>query len=155
MLGEDDPLQNLRDIHLPMPISFWPLAPGWYWLIGVLLVGAVIFIFSYRFLKRSRFAALHQLRQLQIACDQKTAAATILSELSSLLRRIALLKHTRESVAGLNGTAWLKFLDTTGKTEVFTSTVGQLLISGPYQRQTEADITQLLIATEKWIRRNT
>ena len=39
---------ELRDIHLPTEISWWPLAPGWWIVIGLILLGIVISIFLYR-----------------------------------------------------------------------------------------------------------
>ena len=41
---ENDPLAQLRDIHLPEPILWWPLAPGWWVLIILCLALAIWFI---------------------------------------------------------------------------------------------------------------
>ncbi|MBT3527943.1 MAG: DUF4381 domain-containing protein, partial [Porticoccaceae bacterium] len=36
---QGDPLAELRGIHLPDPISWWPLAPGWWVLIVIFIAG--------------------------------------------------------------------------------------------------------------------
>ena len=41
----ENPLVNLKDIHLPSPVSFWPPAPGW-WILAVLLISSLFFWWS-------------------------------------------------------------------------------------------------------------
>ena len=36
-------LEGLRDIHMPDPISVWPLAPGW-WLAALAMVAAALIV---------------------------------------------------------------------------------------------------------------
>ena len=36
-MNTPDPLAQLRDIHLPEPVSWWPPAPGW-WLMALVAV---------------------------------------------------------------------------------------------------------------------
>ena len=43
-------LQNLNDIVLPVPAHWWPPAPGWYVLAGLLL--AVLALLALRWLRR-------------------------------------------------------------------------------------------------------
>ena len=49
-MNPQDPLAQLRDIHLPEPVSWWPPAPGW-WLLAVLVLIALVAI-SVFFYKR-------------------------------------------------------------------------------------------------------
>ncbi|WP_139173042.1 DUF4381 domain-containing protein [Marinobacter sp. AC-23] len=44
----DDPLSQLRDIHLPQTGGFWPPAPGWWVLAFVLLVAVAILVWAVR-----------------------------------------------------------------------------------------------------------
>ncbi|MBQ0718988.1 MAG: DUF4381 domain-containing protein [Gammaproteobacteria bacterium] len=39
-------LEQLRDIHLPQAVHWWPPAPGW-WLVGVLLLALTIWLSRY------------------------------------------------------------------------------------------------------------
>lgn len=124
------PLAKLRDIHMPSPVSIWPLAPGWYLLIFVILLVFAAMLWRY-----------HK-RQLQLRFETK-----ILTELDSylnqsppnwaeinvLLKRVAFLYHPREKIAGLTGVAWLNWLDEQSHSNSYTKGSGQLLLSGPYQ----------------------
>ena len=41
-----NPLDQLRDIHLPEPISWWPPAPGW-WILAVASCALLAWILKY------------------------------------------------------------------------------------------------------------
>jgi len=113
-----DPLAKLKDIHLPAPVSIWPLSLYW-WLaiIAVLLiVGLAVFgVFSY--IKKTKLTrlALAELKQLQQqGCE--------VNDLHHLLKRIALASFPRETVASLHGESWLRFLDQQASTHKRTFT---------------------------------
>ena len=36
-MPEENPLINLKDIHLPPAVAIWPPAPGW-WIVAVVLL---------------------------------------------------------------------------------------------------------------------
>ena len=42
-MESEDPLSQLADIHLPDPVSIWPLAPGW-WLVIVLILAGLCWL---------------------------------------------------------------------------------------------------------------
>ncbi len=149
-----DPLENLRDIHLPPAISMWPPAPGWFILAFIIL--AIFFYVAYFFYKsrkknRGKRVALKHL----IEIEKKQQSPQIkLMELSTLLRRVALAKFPRQKVAGLHGVAWLLFLDETGETKEFSQGVGKILASAPYSDTTQNFSQQLFIVTKTWIEKN-
>lgn len=147
-----DPLQALRDIHLPAPVSFWPPAPGW-WLLALLIV-IVLFTVVWQWRRWRRLAyrrlALKQLHQLQNALQAGKMETSIIAELSVLLRRTAISRYGRQQVAALQGRDWLEFLDRTGRTSHFT-TRGQALLDAPYRRSTSQQAEPLLDLAQRWL----
>ena len=66
-MGDPGSLQNLNDIVAPAPVAWWPLAPGWYALAGILLLA--LFWLGFRRLRswqqnRYRREALRALAQI-------------------------------------------------------------------------------------------
>jgi len=109
----ENPLDQLRDIHLPDQIDQFPYAPGWWILLALLLIGIAFFLFhiykkrrAIRLLKPAR-AEINQLRSL----SQEQLSAHSVAKLSALLKRVCLIYFPRSSVASLNGYDWLNFLN--------------------------------------------
>ncbi len=149
-----DPLQELRDVHMPDPISWWPPAFGWWMIIVVLVIVVSLLLWAKAYWERTRprrvaLAQLELVKQQYVTYSDDQHAIT---QLSSLLRQYAIAVFPRSHVAGLSGQAWLKFLDTTGGTNQFSEGPGQSLRSGPYQMPGLEPAADLLPLVERWIR---
>ena len=122
-MSVENPLINLKDIHLPPPVSFWPPAPGW-WVLAVLLISSLFIggVWFYRQHKKRRpkTEALRILKDLQILYQNSQDEVVSLRNLSNLIRRTALTLYDIDAVASLQGSSWLEFLDKTGKTKEFS-----------------------------------
>ena len=148
---------DLRDIHAAPPPAFWPPAPGWWVLAAVLLaLLTVLTVWGYR-----RYRAYRRKRQIMHEIDQITDSyisknnALFVTEISTLLRRVALQRYDRAEVAPLTGAAWLRFLDGTGGEGGFEKGVGRILEAGPYQPCTgEVSADELLALARQWVSRN-
>ena len=104
-------LSGLRDIHLPEAISFWPLAPGWWLLVAVLLVAVGFALFEGQRRRRSvRRAALRELEALEAQARGGLETQEIAGRLQTLLRRVALVRKGRVEVARLHGPSWFAVL---------------------------------------------
>lgn len=153
MPNAPDPLQGLRDVHLPDPISWWPPAFGWWMIMGLLIIGGSLIFWAWSHHRRNRLRRL-ALAQLQEVKQQYSAHADdhwAITQLSHLVRRVALATFPRSQVAGLSGQSWLQFLDTTGHTNQFSNGPGQSLRSGPYQNGIAGSAAELIPLIERWI----
>ena len=137
MTGNPDPssLDNLFDIVVPPPVSWWPPAPGWY-LVGGLAIALAVWA-AWRGWQRWRAAAyrraaLAELRQLEARAGDGAQHDAALCEVPALVKRTALAAYPRETVASLAGPEWLRFLDRTGHTDAFTHGRGQVLAELAY-----------------------
>jgi hypothetical protein len=151
-------LAQLRDIHAPKTLSWWPLASGWL-VVAILGLAALVWVwYRYRLYRKKivrRNSILQHLNRLKFDLVLEEHYPLVYQDLSTLLRRIALMTHERTDVAHLTGDDWLNFLDTQCQTQLFSQDIGRLLLSAPYfpNNETVANPAPLLKVTEDWIKR--
>ncbi len=83
----------LRDIHLPAPVSWWPLADGWWLCFALLVLVAVALAWWWRGApsRRARRAALAELAAIESLYGRHGDGHACAQAVSRLLRRLALL----------------------------------------------------------------
>ena len=149
-----NPLSDLKDIHLPSTISFWPPAPGW-WLILVLVFIVILLlnIWTRRIYRRikPKKEALYILNNIKNNFYKKKDNIETVRKISILIRRVSLTIYKQKYVANLHGIEWLKFLDESGNTEEFTNGDGKVFGQEIYKKNPNVDINSLFIIVEKWI----
>ncbi|MCP4283862.1 MAG: DUF4381 domain-containing protein [Gammaproteobacteria bacterium] len=127
---------QLRDIHGLDPISWWPLASGW-WISMLLIVLIAIGLYLLiRHLIRyppgswqqEARVALRNLWQQRHRQSQKESAA----QLSELLRRIAIARFGREKSASISGDEWLAWLQQSDPAGFNWTEHGRILLNLPY-----------------------
>ena len=120
----------LRDIHLPPPVPWWPLANGWWLLLAALMLSTLVlalwrlprgtlrarcdaWLFGPRGIARGVFGVRRSaLAELQRIDNSQAAEGNVHDSaraLSGLLRRIALRVHG-PAAANLDEQAWLRIL---------------------------------------------
>lgn len=152
-MNPTDPLQDLRDIHLPEPID-WQWAPGW-WLLGI-IAGVSVVCAAIWLLRRYRQRAFRREALAMLAAQRQVTELSPLEQaqaLTRLLKRVAISRYGREQAAGLTGQAWLAFLDQTGGTDAFSQGPGKVLGDDLYRPDTEPDVDALFELCLNWIRR--
>ena len=142
----------LRDLHLPEPVGWWPLAPGWWILLALaaMLLGWQAWLAIRRWQRaRPRRIALRRLRELAGQPALRNDVARLASELSILVRRAMLAYVPRQQAAGLTGDAWLRWLDRGLPQPVFAEGPARELDTLPYrnpQTLDEVDVDALIEA---------
>ncbi len=138
-----DPEQiPIRDLHLPELIGWWPLAPGWWVLIGLAMIGLAWLARHYlksRARGKARRQALRQLEQLLSEYEQHGDAVRFAAAASALLRRTMLAYAPRAEIAGMTGDEWLAWLDRDLAHRQFVHGPGRMLLDLPY-RPLDTDI---------------
>lgn len=150
---ESDFLSKLRPIHEPEPISWWPPAPGW-WFVAI-LIPFICFLTYWLYRRITRKTAIKTAKKLLLAIkqDNQSGNRQKLETLSGLIRRVAISLSGRSNCAGLTGDQWLTFLDSTMKSHPFSQGIGKLLTESPYRNKqpTSEEIAQLLNLCESWL----
>ena len=150
---QPDPLQQLRDVHLPADPSWWPPAIGW-WVLLLALTGVVTWLIYKGISRWRRGAALRRVKVLQQ--ENYTALANgditdleFADRTNELIKRLLVRAMHQRSLAPLAGDAWLQALDQLSGTEMFTRGPGNALGSLRFQLEPEFDSAGLNDATTK------
>lgn len=153
--AQSDPLAQLRDIHLPATLDTYFIAPGW-WLLATLilvsLAGTGYWLYGRWRRERYRKAGIRALKKTLTDFQYSQRSERYLSDFTSILKRVALARYPRESVASLTGEAWVNFLDRSYGGQEFSMGAGQVLIDGPYQPHQQVDAEALYQLGIRWIR---
>lgn len=151
------PALDLRDIHAAAPPSFWPPAPGWWVLAGLALLMLLLAgRWLARHIRQRRYTRriLDELDSLSDFYSEESVAEFITAQ-STLMRRIALNRYSRERVASLTGSDWLRFLDETGGNGAFERGVGRALEQAAYRpHSSDIPAEELLALTRRWVMQN-
>ena len=133
----DENALPLRDLHLPDPVGWWPLAPGWWVIIALAAAGLAWLAWRWYRAWRAeapRRHALRELARLEAEYLEHRNPVELGKALSALLRRGMLAYAPRADVAGLTGEAWLEWLDEGMSVPYFHTEGGKSLLSLPYRR---------------------
>lgn len=152
-MAQSDPLAQLRDIHLPDPVGWWPMAPGWWMLIAIsIAVLTVLLWWLWRRIvaARAKKEALRLLKLYEQQSLEEMNSARICARVSELLRRVALAYFPREHVAALHGQEWIDFLNKHSRNINFTA-VQNLLLERAYQAQSQDNLKPLFTRARRWI----
>jgi hypothetical protein len=156
-MGAADPLAQLRDIHMPAPVDWWPPAPGW-WLVGFLLLallGAAL-AWAWRRYRRRRYRriALREVDALYARWQAHNDGPAFLHGLNRLLKQAALSAFPASRVAALSGPQWLAFLDSTLPRAQFDNAATRALADIYRADSAPLQADELRRAARFWLRRH-
>ena len=129
---------DLRDIHLPLDVPWWPLANGWWVLVmGLLMLISLLLYWRHTYLKQRllRNVALRELHHLQ---QLSLTPFAYFNALYSLLRRISRLLPEAERYNRDDGCEWFLWLLHRSDLAECSEELKQQLKEIPYQRESQA-----------------
>jgi hypothetical protein len=153
-VAKSDALAQLKEIHLPESITWWPLAPGWYMVMVfiLLLVMGLIYLANRRQLNAlAKNQALDLLITYNEQYEKNHNAQLTSARISELLRRVALVYYPRTEVASLHGDAWVDFLNKTSK-EIDFKPVKAMLLDSPFKSEETINLKPLITRAQLWIK---
>lgn len=154
-MNESGSLQNLNDIVLPGPVPWWPPAPGWYVLAG--MVGVALLVQIIRWWLKQRRNRYRNQALAELSAIRREGTGEALQKLPALIKRAALAAWPRQQVAELNGAKWHRFLDESAGMKRFSKGAGSTLDWLAYGTPrngtpSQADLERLLDAADTWFR---
>ena len=154
-MADNAPLVGkLRDIHLPDPVSFFPLPLAWWVVIFIVFCALVSIIYFFKYTrKRMLRCALTELDALESQLGQHNV--DVLMAVGVLMKRYAKQQFPRSRVAPLWGEPWLAFLRKTSPSGQFDGTKGEAVMNLPYQRGVSHEEAALLFGrAREWLLEN-
>jgi hypothetical protein len=148
----------LRDIHLPLPVGVWPLAPGWWFILSSLVAVVALILFLIK-----RYRRPTALKQSLKELDRLFGASEIShtqrnQEISLILKKLAVTTYPRGDVAGLAGQKWISWLQSKAPKSPLSGQLVEFIIHHPYCANNQGiqdvhalhdELTKLLAAIAK------
>ncbi|AEC20399.1 hypothetical protein PT7_1859 [Pusillimonas sp. T7-7] len=153
-------LDQLRELPLPAPISYWPQTWGWLVVAGLLLAACILAAAAYWRRHRRNLYRRQALVELDALIDSVVGNPLAARELPGLLKRAALAAQNQDrsaQVGVMGGDAWLAYLSRSAKSASFPDGSTRLLTTlayGPDEAVCSLDPTalqRLIAASRRWM----
>jgi len=152
-VNPQDPLAALHPLRLPELIGWWPLAPGWWLMLGLLIVilAALIYLLHSRYQRNAyRRRALLQLQALQIQLQSDGDSRVFVTQTNALLKSVAIYAYPRADVAAQHGEAWRLLLNRSlPASEQLQSNFDNAMYQKDYP---QIDVAHLYRAAQHWMK---
>lgn len=152
-------LAQLRDIQLPEPVSWWPLAPGWWFVIAsclAILIGVVLMVVRHQKRNRYRRLAMNELEEsLQRwhnnTSDSAYSNGDYIEKANDVLRRT--VKHVSHdsSLTSQSGQQWADTLQSFSKKHTLSENSRFALTEACYHAEPDVDIDELHQQLCQWL----
>lgn len=145
--------EELRDIHLPDPVSWWPPAPGWYglFILAILFIALGLYLlWKWRHPSIKKLAQ-RELQKIEQSFSQHQNSQQLCSDVSILLRRVAMSYDARNRQAGITGKEWLSHLNNLCGQTLFDDNLAEYLLFAPYKSHSELPADKLITTSRQWI----
>jgi len=149
-------LEQMRDIHLPAEVSWWPLAPGWWILLFLLLAAALFAIWALiqnHNKNRYRKLACIELDLAFAQWQESLDAAAFIQATNAILKRTiaaGFASNSAKTALSLTGVRWTNMLDQYSGNDLSGSSAQALAQSG-YEPNPDVDIPKLHSEAKDWI----
>ncbi len=151
-MNGQDPLAQLRDIHLPEHGGFWPPAPGWWLVAALVLVVVIVLALLWH---RHRRNTLWQRQAKAILIDLERSASNEpdwFCKLNALLKRVARQTYPDRNPETMSGSQWVDFLLATAPNDRIASRpVVEAMVASTWQPRPTADPAQALRFAASWL----
>jgi len=143
--------QQLRDVHTPDAISWWPLSIGWWFLITTAVVISLLVLL--KILKRRsqnayRTVATAELDRQFALWQEQQQNSLYLQAANGIIKRAC--SHLNTEALSLSGHQWLEYLNAYSK-ELFSSDTEFALTSGLYQAEPSLNIELVHQEIKAWL----
>ncbi|MBW8190433.1 DUF4381 domain-containing protein [Neiella marina] len=144
----------IKDIMIAQAVSWWPLAPGWWVLIALVMLAIVAM--AWQLIRRHQKQAISRLAVARVTSWQP--AEVTAEQCNALLKAVALhyaRPEQTEALGALSGTAWLNWLQasTPNKHKSAVEAMCQALETNLYQpaKLTSEHQQLLLNGAQQWL----
>lgn len=139
-------LEQLRDAHAPAHVDWWPLAPGWWIIIGLVALCAILLALKLYLKKRHyRYSrlAIAELEQLKTSNEPRW-----LAKAQNIMRRVSLCYLPRQDIAQLSQAEWLELLQATNNDSLREPTL-EAFVDLPFKpAEASSELNRMLVLGE-------
>ncbi|MBZ0333918.1 DUF4381 domain-containing protein [Marinobacter sp. AL4B] len=151
-MNPQDPLTQLKDIHLPETGGWWPPAPGWWLLAALCLIALIALAVAW---KRHRARTLWKRQakaELATLGQQIRNEPSWYGDLNRLLKRVARQTHEHRHPESMTGDQWVEFLlDTLPKDRIASRPTAEAMVAAAWQPKPAIDPRNALTFATFWL----